>query len=524
MALLAGGGNAALLASLSSAGARLGEGTPQLQPVALFLIGAVIFFYTQRQFLLSAAGDIQSALQRYRARLVSGLKGRDLEALEQFGHGRIRTTLAAGLETLSQGAGGLLVAFQATVLLACGLLYLAFQSWLHMAALSGFLLLAGRFLLARLAVAFSHLQEAGGAAREADGVLAEMLAGGAELRLSSVRAAAMEARLAQVSGHAEEVRRQAGQVLALASLGVLGGFLLLLGGLVLLLPLWGVVDAVALPVTLMLCLLLAPLAALLATLPVCVASEAAAANLLQLEQMLLAAGKMAPREQVVPGQPLEKLEKLELRRVCFTHMGEDGSFSVGPVDLTIHGGETLFITGGNGSGKSTLIKLMTGLYPPLSGELLVNDVALDHADAQAFRDHFCAVFSDFHLFSKLYGIGRPDPEQVRQWLEEMEIGDKTEVVDGAFSTTDLSSGQRKRLALISAMLEDKPVVVLDEWAADQDPHFRRKFYEELLPRMKAAGKTVIAVTHDDRYFHLADRRLHMEEGQLSELKETTVHG
>lgn len=524
MALLAGAGNAALLASISGAGARLGEGTPQLQPVLLFLIAAGIFLYAQRQLLLSAASAIQAALQRYRERLVAGLKGPGLEALEQFGHGRIRTALAADLATLSRETGSLLAALQAVILMACGLLYLAFQSWLHAAALLGFLLLAGRFLQARLAAALRELQEAGEAAREADGLLDQMLAGGAELRLSSVRAAALEARMAELSGRAGEARRRAGQTLALGGLGVLGAFLLFLGGLVLLLPLLGVAAATALPATLMLFLLLAPLAVLLVTLPAWAAAEGAAVNLLQLELLQQTAAKPGSRERVVPGQPLENLEKLELRRVCFTHLGEDGSFSVGPVDLTIRGGETLFITGGNGSGKSTLIKLMTGLYPPLSGELLVNDVALDHGDAQAFRDHFCAVFSDFHLFSKLYGIGRPDPEVVRQWLEEMEIGDKTEVMDGAFSTTDLSSGQRKRLALISAMLEDKPVVVLDEWAADQDPHFRRKFYEELLPRMKAAGKTVIAVTHDDRYFHLADRRLHMEEGQLRELKETTVHG
>jgi putative pyoverdin transport system ATP-binding/permease protein len=208
---------------------------------------------------------------------------------------------------------------------------------------------------------------------------------------------------------------------------------------------------------------------------------------------------------------------LELRRVVFSYVADDSRFDVGPIDLRIAAGETVFITGGNGSGKSTLIKLLTGLYAPLAGELWVNDVPVTQGSAQAYRDRFCAVFSDFHLFRKFYGIAAPDGDVARDWLETMEMSDKTVVRDDGFSTIDLSAGQRKRLALIGAMFEDKPIVVLDEWAADQDPHFRRKFYEEVLPRMKAAGKTVIAVTHDDRYFHHADRRLHMDEGQLCEL-------
>jgi len=145
-------------------------------------------------------------------------------------------------------------------------------------------------------------------------------------------------------------------------------------------------------------------------------------------------------------------------------------------------------------------------------------------NAQLFRDRFCAVFSDFHLFRKLYGISMPDAEVANAWLAEMEITGKTEIVGDGFSTVDLSAGQRKRLALVSALLEDKPIVVLDEWAADQDPHFRRKFYDELLPRMKASGKTIIAVTHDDRYFHIADRHLHMEEGKLRDLTENLANG
>ena len=273
--------------------------------------------------------------------------------------------------------------------------------------------------------------------------------------------------------------------------------------------------------------LFGPISGLVGAVPQITIANAAAENIYKLECVLDSTiietnGSASSPEQKSP--PVPSLRTLELRRVFFSHVSEDSHFDVGPVDLSIRAGETVFITGGNGSGKSTLIRLLTGLYPPLSGELLVNDIPVSSASAQAFRDRFCAVFSDFHLFRKLYGIEEPSPELASSLLEEMEITGKTEIAGGGFTNVDLSSGQRKRLALIAAMLEGKPIIVLDEWAADQDPHFRRKFYDVLLPQMKAAGKTIIAVTHDDRYFHVADRRLHMEEGQLQDLTETLSHG
>ena len=90
---------------------------------------------------------------------------------------------------------------------------------------------------------------------------------------------------------------------------------------------------------------------------------------------------------------------------------------------------------------------------------------------------------------------------------------------GEFNTVDLSTGQRKRLALIVSLLEKRPILLLDEWAADQDPEFRRKFYFDLLPALHRAGVTVVVVTHDDRYLDEMDlpaRRLRMDEGRFVE--------
>ncbi len=190
-------------------------------------------------------------------------------------------------------------------------------------------------------------------------------------------------------------------------------------------------------------------------------------------------------------------------------------FLMGPVNLSIRQGEVLFIVGGNGCGKSTLLKLLTGLYFPLAGGRLTLDNQLVTYDTyQAYRELYSIIFTDFHLFHKLYGLDSIDENQVKQLLKEMEIQNKTDYADNQFTNIDLSTGQRKRLAYISTLLEDKAIFVFDEWAADQDPVYRKLFYEKFLDDLRAMNKTVIAVTHDDNYFDMADRVIKMEEGRL----------
>ena len=157
------------------------------------------------------------------------------------------------------------------------------------------------------------------------------------------------------------------------------------------------------------------------------------------------------------------------------------------------------------------------MYWPAQGAIRIDDVAVGPANIQSYRNLFSAIFSDFHLFDKLHGLRDAAPERVNALLRLMEISDKTAFGDGRFTNTHLSTGQRKRLALVVSYLEDKPVYVFDEVAADQDPHFRRYFYETLLPELKSAGKTVVVVSHDDRYFHVGDRVLQMDYGKLSQI-------
>jgi putative pyoverdin transport system ATP-binding/permease protein len=209
--------------------------------------------------------------------------------------------------------------------------------------------------------------------------------------------------------------------------------------------------------------------------------------------------------------PSPTLGSIGLRNVQFVFAEEQG-FTLGPVDLTIKRGEAIFLVGENGSGKTTLLKLLTGLYTPASGDLLLNGTTVSPKNRGGYVTLFSAVFSDYFLFSDLPNDRPASIARASKYLERFEISEKVTIQNGRFSTTELSTGQRKRLALIQACLEDRPIMVFDEWAADQDPVFRRIFYTEFLPELKREGKTLIVVSHDDRYFDAADRLLELRSG------------
>ncbi|CAH0257415.1 ABC transporter ATP-binding/permease protein YojI [Pseudomonas sp. Bi70] len=220
-----------------------------------------------------------------------------------------------------------------------------------------------------------------------------------------------------------------------------------------------------------------------------------------------------------PAKAAEPFRELRLSNVQYRYpgQGDEFAFHLGPIDLQVRRGELIFIVGGNGSGKSTLAKLLTGLYQPSEGTVALNGVTLDAANSEWHREHFAAIFADFYLFADVLGEnGQLDglEERVDHYLQRLGLAHKVQFVDGRLSTTALSQGQRKRLALLLLMMEGREVLLLDEWAADQDPVFRHVFYHELLPELQAAGKTIIAISHDDRYFDVADRIYRLDYGQL----------
>ncbi|HEX5715570.1 MAG TPA: cyclic peptide export ABC transporter [Thermoanaerobaculia bacterium] len=231
--------------------------------------------------------------------------------------------------------------------------------------------------------------------------------------------------------------------------------------------------------------------------------------------------KLAPELRTLPPPPAPSFESLELIGVTHRYFREreERDFILGPVDLTLRPGELVFLAGGNGSGKTTLAKILVGLYVPEGGEIRFNGTTVCGGNQEWFSQHFSVLFSDFHLFDTLLGLGKSEADldaHAREYLTRLQLDHKVRIQDGVLSTTTLSQGQRKRLALLVAYLEDNPIYVFDEWAADQDPSFKEVFYMELLPELKARGKAVLVITHDDRYFHVADRLLKLDYGRLAD--------
>lgn len=228
---------------------------------------------------------------------------------------------------------------------------------------------------------------------------------------------------------------------------------------------------------------------------------------------------LASRAEVSTVPPTFKSDwhSLQLKGVTHTYRTdkEDSNFILGPIGLTLYPQELVFIVGGNGSGKSSLAKLIAGLYIPEDGEIWFDRELINQDNREWYRQHFSVVFSDFYLFEELLGLENTNLDtQAKNYLKQLQLDHKVKVENGQFSTTALSQGQRKRLALLTAYLEDRPIYLFDEWAADQDPVFKEIFYTQLLPELRERGKTVLAISHDDRYFHLADRIVKLEYGKV----------
>lgn len=267
-------------------------------------------------------------------------------------------------------------------------------------------------------------------------------------------------------------------------------------------------------------------------------ANSSARNILKLEAELEA--ELHKNELTIEAQNLPEayeelpfFDNLQFKGLSFAYppvQGREYIFEVGPIDLTIKKGELIFITGGNGSGKSTFLKLMTGLYPPKAGQILVDvdeagrpEINVTPGNYQQYRNLFTTIFTDFHLFDKLYGIKETDPAAINEVLKNMELSaDKTTYRDGGFTNLRLSTGQKKRLALTTCIIEDKPIYIFDEVAADLDPEFRDKYYYEIIRELRARNKTVIVVSHDRYYWTVPDRLLEMANGKMRELTKAEI--
>lgn len=513
---LAGLSNAALLAIINAAADNAQNEAANGQLFVVFGLTIVMYVYTQRFILFASITEVHRLISVVRLRIADRIRWADLSALEHLGRADVYGIVGRETAVISNAVGPLVGAVQATVMVIFSMIYLAMLSRVAFVITIG-VTWVGLALHLRKSVELDKLWHRS-LQEENDflGMVTHLLDGFKEARLNKARSGDLYAQMQQTSQSAQDLKTRYG--IAYATHFIFTQTLLfgVLAAIVFVLPRTGVAYTdVVMKLTAAILFIIGPLGGIVSALPAYASAEAAAATIFALEEKLLASGGVEEKDRP-EAAPKAAFSALELRQLEFHYPESDAgnSFRLGPIDLTVRAGEIVFIVGGNGSGKSTLLKLITGLYHADRGALLLDGVAFTPATAAWVRSHFTAVFSDYHLFDRLYGLRDVSATRVNELLTLMQIQSKTSFEHGRFTTLDLSAGQRKRLALLVALLEDRPVLILDEWAADQDPQFRKFFYETLLVRWKSEGKTIIAATHDDRYFAVADRVLKMEYGQF----------
>jgi len=518
LATLTGVGNAGLVGLVNEAAEQSLLGLkiePQL--LIVYVLTLLTFLLSNRSALHQANRFVQSRLEATRRRIVSKIRKADLRTLERLGQGDIYVTVAQETDHLSQTLPLLIGAAQSALLVLFLFLYIATLSFISFLVISVFTFLGVRFFLSRQKALTASLADVHHREAEMLDSLMHFTLGFQEIRLNANKNDALFAHFSDVTGRLRDVViRLGGRWVTLLQFS--NAFIFLLVGVVVfILPAFfsGYTDTIY-KITAAAVFALGPMAAILSVVRLVGRAEAGLGHVYALEKRLEDGAPRpvgpSPREN----SPFKGFSRLELAEVIFRYLDADGNitFEAGPLNLALNRGETVFLTGGNGAGKSTALNLLCGLYRPAAGRMLCDGVEITDENRQQYREIFSCIFTDFHLFDRLYGIEDAEPAEVVRLIQRMELDDKVGFEDGRFTTSDLSTGQRKRLAMIVALLEDREIYVFDEWAADQDAHFREVFYKEMLPDFKARGKTVVAVSHDDHYWDCCDRRLFLDLGAI----------
>ena len=518
VAIVLSGIGEGMLMALAILGAGSVEFTPARSALlVLYLVALTLYLGGLRRALKIGFVASEQALKRVRTRLTARLVQADLAYVERHaGTGRF-TPLTQDTRLIADAMTQALYCLQSLALFAVSGLYLAWKD----PATFGLVALVFVVVLPMLARNYHRATQETRLSTECEGaffgLFGDMVTGFKEVKLNRARSQALQAGLMAQARRAHAPRHEVNQSTVDGLQFSNGTFYVLLAVLVFVLPeLWPAhSDTVEQTLSTVL-FLMGPLTMFATTLPMLARAEAAVAGLYALEDEINASSRgPATPEQAFSVEP-PAFEHLSLHAVRYQYTDASGevTFDCGPHDLQIRRGELVFIIGGNGSGKSTLLKLLTGLYVPLEGELRLDGRGVDAALRERWRELFAIVFTDFHLFDRLYGLEQVDPAEVQRWLQVMGLDRKTRYQEGRFTHTSLSTGQRKRLAFIVAVLRNKPICVFDEVAADQDPDLRRRFYRELLPELRARGTTVIVVSHDDAFFDCADRLIRLQDGRI----------
>jgi putative ATP-binding cassette transporter len=509
--------NAAIVAIIGEASQTAAYDNINLRYLLLFMVAMALYIIGQRYSAMRMVRITTHLGQALRVRVVDKVQASELPVLERIGTSRIVNALSRDATTISDSGEAMIDGLQAVIFVSFAYAYIAWLS-LYAFVLSVISAAAAMTIVMRQR---ARTQALLGRTRAMEveflNNVTDAIDGFKEARLNGRRREELQGDIHATSAAVTALREEVEDVQTRSAILGRSALYVLIALVVFLLP--AVVQTYSSVITETVTAILfvvGPLGLLVGIVPYLERANEAARAISELEAQLDTENATAAAAATAhPATAMLAVKPITLDDARFAYKAGHGDlFVLGPVSFSVEPGEIVFLTGGNGTGKSTLLKLLTGLYLVDSGQILLGDTPVTRENLQSYREMFSAIFSDFHLFRRLYGLLGTDESAVTDLLRQMQLDHKVKFTHDRFSNLDLSSGQRKRLALVVSLLEDRPILVFDELAADQDPQFRRFLYEELLPGLKADGRTVIAATHDDRYFHVADKVVRLEYGKV----------
>lgn len=505
--------NTLLIAVINTAAAHVANGKSVTLEFFGYAALFVIFLICSKRVNERSIKKTNDLIYRFKIRIMHDVFRSNLLKIDQLGRDYILEVLIRDTQLVSQTVGSLLSVFQSLLTVFFLLLYLGTVSVASALILTGATLIVLVVGIVELTKLVDALQVLSVREAQVNGLYGSFLSGFKEVKMNSPRALGLTRDMIDESKSVTIEKTEFIQRITRFFLYLQMMMFLVVGLIIFVVPVFSNEFAThVLSVTTTALFLASSVSSAITLVPNLSVANVAARNLRDLSDKL----SIVDADRTSAGlTEFAEVNTLTLDEVTYVHGGEGAarSFALGPISYQFEAGKVYFIRGNNGSGKTTLIRVLLGLYQSQSGRVLVNGQPIAEPSNAAYRDLFAVVFSDFYLFKKLYGITVTDETELNELLDLFQIQHKVSIDDGVFSDLNLSTGQRKRLALLVAMLESKKIIVLDEWAADQDPEFRKEFYEQIIPKLRERGKMVIAITHDDHYYQLADHVIHMENGQ-----------
>ena len=537
--LITGMANAALISFINTGAEYVTNDQVSHRVALLFLISLMIYILGKRYVAMRSAVLVEAILNKIRYRLADKIRHAELATLEARGTSPFYARLGQDTVKVSNFTASVITAIQAVILIVFTTLYISTISIKAFVLVTIMLSVCFLVYSSRRKVFRAMWLKLSEYETRFYEKLGHILDGFKEIKINRSKNESVLQDFALVNEEMKDYKTGLVQAYIRLSIFSQAFFFILLGSVIFVFPQFHEEYATnIIKITAAILFISGPFEIVLNGNQQLANANSSARNILELEAELeevLRQNEMTIEAQNHP-EAFEELpfsDNIRFHNLSFAYppvKGRDYIFEVGPIDLTIKKGELIFITGGNGSGKSTFLKLMTGLYQPKAGQILVDvdeagrpDTTVTPANYQQYRNLFTTIFTDFHLFDKLYGIKNTDPAAINEVLKNMELSaDKTTYREGGFTNLRLSTGQKKRLALTTCIIEDKPIYIFDEVAADLDPEFRDKYYYQIIRELRARNKTVIVVSHDRYYWTVPDRLLEMANGKMRELTRAEI--